>query len=381
MTSAYREIYLDTCNMLFETYSKLIAPLTEVMEEKFPKTEETSKAAYIVAVRAKVLDCLRGLLPASTLTNMGIYGNGRFFEGLIQKLHGNNLAELQEIGKKSFEELNKIIPSFVRRSEASHRHCKAFGEYMEKVEGECKELIECMDDLPEDYVNPGVRLVGYDSQAVEKVAAAMLFSRSSKGLPELQHYCSTLSSDEIEKILDVGAANRENRRHKSPRALEHAHFTFEIIADYGIYRDLQRHRMLTQERQLLTCNYGYYFPSELEGTEMEQEYCRAMEKAKEVYNAISDELPEEAQYVVPMAYNIRWYFHVNLRSLQWITELRSSAQGHSSYRYVAQEMAKQVSDKFPSFERYFKFVDYDGHELGRLKQEERIQRSAEKRRK
>jgi thymidylate synthase ThyX len=381
MTSAYREIYLDTCNMLFDTYSKLISPLTEVMEEKFPKTEETSKAAYTAALRAKVLDCLRGLLPAGTLTNMGVYGNGRFFESLIQKLHGNNLAELQDIGKKSYEELNKVMPSFVRRSEPSHRHCKAFNDFNEKMEDERKALAEFSRDLPDRHTNSGVRLVEHDPQAVEKVAAAMLFSHSNQGLPELQRYCSSLSGDEIERILDVAASGRENRRHKSPRALEHAHFTFEIVADYGIYRDLQRHRMLTQERQLLGCDYGYYFPPELEGTEMEKEYCHAMEKSKEVYDAIAGELPEEGQYVVPMAYNIRWYFHVNLRALQWLTELRSSPQGHPGYRYIAQEMARLVSDKQPSFERYFKFVDYDGHELGRLKQEERIQRKTEQMRK
>ena len=156
---------------------------------------------------------------------------------------------------------------------------------------------------------------------------------------------------------------------KSPRALEHASFTFEIIADFGIYRDLQRHRILTQERQLLTCDYGYYIPDDILDTELEKEYREALEQAKKVYDRIALELPEEAQYVVPMAYNIHWYFHVNLRSLQWICELRSSPAGHLGYRYIAQEMAKQVIEVFPEFERMFKFVDYEGHELGRLGQE------------
>ena len=156
---------------------------------------------------------------------------------------------------------------------------------------------------------------------------------------------------------------------KSPRALEHASFTFEIVADFGIYRDLQRHRMLTQERQFLTCDYGYYIPEEILDTELEKEYREAMDLAKQIYDSIAGELPEEAQYVVPMAYNIHWYFHVNLRALQWICELRSSPAGHLVYRYIAQEMAKQVIEVFPEFERMFKFVDYEGYELGRLGQE------------
>ena len=124
--------------------------------------------------------------------------------------------------------------------------------------------------------------------------------------------------------------------------------------------------MLTQERQLLTCNYGYYTPPEILGTEMEGDYIGAMEKAKKSFDIISEELPEEAQYIVPMAYNIHWYFHVNLRSLQWLCELRSQAAGHPNYRLIAQEMARQVSIALPPFERFFKFVDFDGYEHGRL---------------
>jgi thymidylate synthase ThyX len=129
--------------------------------------------------------------------------------------------------------------------------------------------------------------------------------------------------------------------------------------------------MLTQERQLLCCSYGFYVPPEIVGTEIEQEYLSALHKAKEAYETIAKELPEEAQYIVPMAYNVRWYFHVNLRGLQWLCELRSGAAGHPGYRLVAQMMAKQVSQVFPAFERYFKFVDYEGYELGRLGQEQR----------
>jgi thymidylate synthase ThyX len=176
--------------------------------------------------------------------------------------------------------------------------------------------------------------------------------------------------------LDASVSHRENRRHKSPRALEQAVFTFEIVADFGIYRDLQRHRMLTQERQLLSCNYGFYVPVEIKGTEMEKPYCDMMQEAKNVYDRIAEELPEEAQYVVPMAYNIHWYFHINLRALQWLCELRSSPAGHPGYRYIAQEMAKQVCAVFPAFERMFKFVDYEGYELGRLGQEVRAAEKA-----
>jgi thymidylate synthase ThyX len=371
MTSAYRELYMQVCNRLFDTYSALIPPLTEQMERKFPKEQETSKVAYTAAIRAKVLDCLRGLLPTSALTNLGLFGNGRFFETLLQRLGAHNLAELQELGKKSYQELSKIIPSFVRRAEGSHKYQLTFSRFAEQMQGELKALSRSVRLDP--FNRPGVRLVSYDPHSPFKVASALLFPYGQWGLMELQHHCRNLSEEELGRILEASCTFRENRRHKSPRGLEHAEFTFEILADFGVYRDLQRHRMLTQDRQLLTCQFGYFVPQEIRGTPMEKPYCEAMDEAGKVYDQICRELPEEAQYIVPMGYNIHWYFHVNLRSLQWLCELRSTAAGHSSYRQIAQEMAKQVSRVLPPFERFFKFVDYEGYyDLGRLKQEMRI---------
>lgn len=371
MTSAYRDIYVDTCNMLFDTYSSLVHPLTAMIEEKMQRDPNVSNAAYTAALRAKVLDCLRGLLPAGTLTNMGIYGNGRFFDQLIHKLHCNNLVELQEIGKKSHEELSKVLPSFIRRSEISHRTHQHYAEFFEAMQTEVKAVVdENIENIPLSE-EAGVRLIAYDLDAVPKVAAAILFGYSDRSLADLQHYCRRLPEEALCRILDAGGNARENRRQKSPRALEHANMTFEIVADFGVYRDLHRHRVLTQERQLLTCNYGFYIPPEIAGTALEEKYVKAMSRAKEVYDIIAVALPEEAQYVVPMAYNVRWYFHVNLRSLQWMCELRSAPAGHPTYRRVAQEMAQEACKAYPAFERFFKFVDYEGHDLGRLGQEQR----------
>lgn len=375
MTSAYRDRYIDTCNMLFDTYSRLIPPVTAIIEHRFPKDPAISKGAYAAALRAKVLDCLRGLLPASTLTNMGISGNGRFFEQMIHKLNCQNLNELQDIGKCSFDELAKAIPSFIRRSDPSHRTHQGFAAFVEAMHSEIQQVTGRHTANCERSLETGVKLVSCDPDSVSKVAAALLYAKSHIGLPELWKYCKGLSEEELGVILDSACNARENRRHKSPRALENAEFTFDIVSDYGAYRDLQRHRLLTQERQWLTCDYGFIVPPEIKDTPFEEEYCQAMYQAKEVYDLIAAELPEEAQYVVPMAFRIRWYFHLNLRGLQWICELRSAAAGHPNYRYIAQELARSVCQTFPAFERFFKFVDYEGYEMGRLDQE---QRKAEK---
>ncbi|MBJ7448917.1 MAG: FAD-dependent thymidylate synthase [Parachlamydiales bacterium] len=371
MTSAYKDLYINTCNQLFETYSRLIPPLTALLEEKYPKQEDISKGAYTAALRAKVLDCLRGLLPTSTLTNMGVFGNGRFFEQLIHKMHCHNLAEMKDVGAQSFEELAKVMPSFIKRSEVDHRHHLAYCRFYETMESELKMLAVHHNQHDQVPAESGVKLIKSDPESVRQVAAALLFAVSNRSFEDWLEHCKHLPEEEINRILDAACSARENRRQKSPRGLEHATFTFEIVADFGIYRDLQRHRILTQDRQMLSCDHGFWISNEIIGTPMEKDYCSALDNAKEAFDIIAKELPEEAQYIVPMAYNIRWYFHVNLRALQWICELRSAPAGHPGYRFIAQEMAKKVCEAIPAYERFFKFVDYDGHDLGRLGQEQR----------
>lgn len=377
MTSAYKSTYIDMCNELFETYAALIPPTTELLEKRFPKEESVSPGAYRAALRAKVLDCLRGLLPASALTNMGVYGNGRFYEGMLQKLGASTLSELRDAGEKAFKELSKTIPSFVRRSDPEHRHGAAFREYVGSTRKERERVVDKYagdgDQLPES----GVKLVDISPNGAQRVAAAYLFEDSAASYEDLLEIVESMSEEQLNEVLEAACHARNNRRQKSPRALEHAEFTFDIVGDFGTYRDLQRHRMLTQGRQLLSCDLGFYVPEDLKGTKMEREYVAAMEKARAAYNTIACELPEEAQYVVPMGYNIHWYFRLNLRAVQWLCELRSQAAGHPTYRKIAQDMARLISEAEPRFARFFKFVDFAGHDLGRMGQEERIAKKRE----
>ncbi len=374
MASAFREKYLETCNDLFSTYSELVSPLMEKIEKNFSLQEGVPKSAYNSALRSKALDCLRGLLPASALTNLGIFGNGRFFETMIQKMHVHSLSEIQDLGGKAFCEINKIIPSFIRRSEPHHKHHVAFEMFhshtLEDIQSQAKKI--STNNVPNSEFLPGVFLLSHDPEAVIKVAASLLFPHTHTSLLELQSYCRTLSPEALGNILDSHCSFRENRRHKSGRGLEEALFSFEIVGDFGTYRDLQRHRLLSQQRQLLTCDLGYTMPAEVKDTPMEDTYRAALHRAKDTFDLLREEFPEEAQYVVPMAYNLRWNMTLNLRAAQWLTELRSSPLGHPNYRYIAQEIAQQISEAVPEFERFFKFVDFDGYILGRLDQESRI---------
>lgn len=370
MTSAFGDQYVQTCDHLFDTYSSLIPTLTAWMQERFRYEEGTSKPAYTAALRAKVLDCLRGLLPTGTFTNVGIFGNGRFFETLIRRFQCENLAELKDIGQKMYTELSTVIPSFVRRAESQHRHQLEFQQFFESSRAELAIATRgLVNQIEDDTTNPEVRLVSSAPDNLVSVAAALLFSQSSKSLAACRSLCETLSHADLSRLMEAAAASRTNRRHKGPRALEHASFTFELVSDFGCYRDLQRHRTLTQGRQLLTCDLGYIVPQELIEAGLDGPYVEALEKAKATFEAIRGELPEEAQYVVPMGYNIRWLFHVNLRALQWLCELRSQPQGHATYRRLAQEMVQKVIEAEPAFKCFFAFVDNEGYELGRMGQE------------
>lgn len=371
LNSKHSETYLSINRLLFDTYVEFMEPIRAHVRKLMPQDQSTSKAAYERSVRAKAYDLIRGILPASTLTCMGMFGNGRFFETLISKLHLEPLGELQDLGASSFQELSKVIPSFVRRSHKEHRHFNSFKNY--NLAG--KELFsEQAYSLTKD-LNPNpassVQLLDYDTDAENKVIAALLYSHTQLPLAQLKERVKQLSESEKCNLIEQDVALRQNRRHSPNRALEIPFYSFDLLGDYGMYRDLHRHRMLTQERQALSTRFGYKIPSELEDAGLGNKYHEVMQRAAESFETIACDFPEEAQYVVPMSYNIRWYVHINLRALTWMLELRTTPQGHENYRKMAQEMYLEVKKVQPLLAHYLKFVDLEQYALGRLDAEKK----------
>lgn len=375
-----QKLYEGCCDHLFSTYQKLIEPLTEHIRKNFPQDEGTPDGAYNAALRAKVLDCLRGLLPASTLTNMGLFGNGRFFEGLLASLANEPLDELQEIALCGREELSKVIPSFIRRSFPDNRHFIQQKAYQDDLNHLLKtELVrnstakaQELNSTQKGLLPPSVRLIDQDPDAVVKILASLLFDLGHLSFSEAMQKAKEIPESKQAELFEKMAKIRTNRRHKSPRALEHPFFLFEIEADFGVWRDLQRHRMLTQQHQPLGCDLGYTISSEIEEAGLLDPYCEALEQARKAHQRFIElGADKSAQYIVPMAYRMRWKVHLNLRAMQWLCELRSSPAGHTHYRQIAQEMTHQLIQAAPSLRPFFKFVDMDGHSLGRMQQEKR----------
>ena len=371
LNSVHRDLYLKTCRNLFETYIRFTEPMRKHVRKQLPRDPEISKAAYERSVVARAYDIIRGLLPSATLTNMGVFGNGRFFETLITKLRAEPIKELNEIGQFSYEELTKVIPSFVRRAHAEHRYFQDFRNFGQAQQELVRNFAETHLGQLKANTTESVRLIDFDPEAETKLLAALLYSHSGLPLQQIRESVSAMPDTEKIKLIEQTIDLRDHRRHKPERGLEMVFYTFDILGDYGMYRDLQRHRMLTQERQPLTTRYGYDTPDEIEDAGLGVEYHETMSRSADAFETIAKDFPHEAQYVVPMSYNIRWYVNINLRALIWLTEIRSTPQGHTGYRRIAQEMFRKVEAAQPLLAKYMKFVDLNEYSLGRLGAEQR----------
>jgi thymidylate synthase ThyX len=363
--------YEPAMEALFEAYSGLVGPLTERVREAHPIESGESERAWKSATRARALDLLRGLLPAGTLTNLGLYGNGRAFEYLLTKLSASDLPECRALSGEMHAELAQVIPAFVRRA-LDERYGGPAAAYLAEARRRVASLAPRADPAQAATpAGPAVRLVHADTDAERRVVAAALFPHSDLPLAALQ-----AADLDVERVLAALLEGRGNRRHRAPRALEHVHYTFEITANFGAYRDLQRHRMLTQERQALGTALGYDAPPDLARYGVEARFREAVEGAAAAHRALATDLgPALAQYVVPLAFRARWYFHVSLREVYHLCELRSGPEGHPDYRWVAQELFRLVRQTHPRLAAYARFVDMGGGDaLERRASERRIDR-------
>lgn len=373
MGSNFADEYMQIMNLLFDTYAKMVDPIKKFMTERFPKTDDVSERAYQSTIRAKACDTIRGLLPAGTLTNMGIYGNGRAFEYLLIKMRANQLTEIRNISDSMKNELGTVIPSFVKR--VSDKHGDGYRDYIAKSYENTKKIASAFYQT--ENSDSSVTLVDYDKDAEVKIISAILYPHSHLPENKIRSIVSGLSDEDRQNILRVYVSERVNRRHRPGRGFENAYYKFDIIGNYGMFRDLHRHRVLSQERQMLTTNHGFDVAKELVESGMESQFRDAMTAAKNAFDNISSKFPAEAQYVVPLAYRIRWYFLMNLREVYHLCELRSVRQGHPDYRLVAQKMFEEVRKVHPNLASFANFLDTNTYDLERLEAEKRIDKKIE----
>jgi thymidylate synthase ThyX len=399
MASPHADRYLEACDHSFDTYSRSIQPLQAFLKERRPvdrfsffdsdlqkevpfgslklsKDIESAKKIYNITIKAKALDLLRGLLPASTMTNVGITGNGRAFEYLLTLMYGSKLKEIRSIANQLFNELNSIIPSFVRR--ANDRYGEALQEYVSKTEGAIGRLAkDYLSGVPTEDRPELVRLLDFEDnfQAEVKVASAILYEQAQgRSLHRITSYVKSMPTEERHKIIRTYTEFRTNRRHRPGRAFEMVDYTFELFTNFGMFRDLHRHRVLTMERQLLSTKHGYDLPQELADAGLDRDFVDCMQMTKEAYEAIAKTMPEEAQYVVNFAYRYPYFVKMNLREACHMIELRTVPQGHPDYRLACQQMYSEIKRVHPVLSEGVKYVDMNTYQLERFDAEKKTEK-------
>lgn len=359
--------YQPAMDRLFTAFAELLPSVLAGVRSRHPRREGEPEAAWRSATRAHAFDLLRGLLPAATLTNLGLAGSGRAFEYLLTRLSASPLQEISGLATELHRELREVLPAFVRRA-LDERYGGPAAERLRARAVELARLTPMAGPLPATAPERGIALVDYDRDAGRRVAAALVFAGSDQPLHGLRHIERALP-----ELLASVAGARQNRRDRLPRAFEHAAYTFQITANFGAYRDLQRHRMLTQERQRLTTWLGFDAPPELHDYGAGDRFEEEMARAAGVYERLRKSLGEDlAQYAVPLAFRLRWYVRLNLRELCHLVELRTTQQGHADYREVAQRMFELAAEVHPELCSVIRFVDLEpGAELARRASERR----------
>jgi len=399
MSSSNADRYIEACDHSFDTYSKSIQPLHTFLKESEPidrfsffdsmsqkeipfgnlrvdKDIESAKRIYSMSIKAKALDILRGLLPASAMTNIGITGNGRAFEYLLTLMYGSKLKEIRSIASQLFNELNSVIPSFVRR--ANDKYGQALQEYTLKTKSAIDDLAKVhLLGIPSEEEPELVRLIDYkdNSEAEVNVISAILYEQAQgQSLHRITKYVKSMSIEERNKVIRTYTEFRTSRRHRPGRAFEMVDYTFELFTNFGIFRDLHRHRVLTLERQLLSTRHGYDLPQELVDLGLDKDFRDCMYLSKHVYEEVAKTMPEEAQYVVNFAYRYPYFVKMNLREACHMIELRTAPQGHPDYRIACQKIYNEIKRVHPQLSQGIKFVDMNRYQLERFDAEKKSEK-------
>lgn len=363
--------YGATMDAVFEAYGGLTSGMTAYYQTLFPQDPGDSDFVYSSTIRAKVCDDLRAMLPAATLSNVGINASGQAYEMLIMRLLAHPLAEYRHYAGLILTELRKVIPAFLRRVDMPDRGV-AWSGYLAATADGMRRLGNEIELPVED--RPEVTLVEWDQQAEAKLAAAALYAYTDLPDDTLLAHAAGLDDAARARIIAAYVGERGNRRHKPGRGMERVSYRFDILCDYGIFRDLQRHRLLTLEWQRLGTRHGYIVPPSITDIGAEANWHEIMERTAALHGRLEAELGADvAQYAVPFAYRIRFFMQLNVREAFHLLELRTVPGGHPGYRRVAQEMHRLIRDKagHVGIADAMRFVDYDDYGLERLESERR----------
>jgi thymidylate synthase ThyX len=297
-------------------------------------------------------------------------------------MRAHPLPEARAYADLMLTELRKVIPSFLKRVDLDDRGV-AWSTYLATNFAAMEEAAAKLfpaDEAPDEA--PVVQLVDFDPDAEIKLVASMLYSHTQRPESQIERLVREMSAEERLAIVRAYTGDRANRRHKPGRALERANYRFDVLADYGAFRDLQRHRMLTIEWQPLSPRHGYTRPEAVDLAGHSAAFDAAMARSADLHDALLERFPAQASYAVCLAYKVRFVLDLNAREAMHLIELRSTPQGHPAYRLVAQEMHRLIAEQagHHAVAEMMKFVDHSPEpSLERLASERRAEQRRQSR--
>lgn len=380
----FEKPYRAAMDGLFQTYSAIAEPYLEYIMKRYPKGEDETDGSFVRSRSAKRFDDIRDLLPIATQTYVALYGNGRAFEDLVSRLLAHEIGELRFWGREMWRELAKVVPSFVTRP-ATPRGAEV-QLYRRNIDA-LRDIL-ALKNIRKPKKNPmyrrWVELVSHTKDAEVEVLATFLFSGiTGVSLSEIRRGLKRMSKGKrktlLKKILAERAFGRvraerfRDRFKKVPRAFESAHFLFGLWARAGDYRDLQRHRQLSQERQRFTVDWGYDLEKEVHESEFLPAIKKAYRQAEAVSRALKHLSVDIAQYAVPLGFIQHWYADLTAREIYWIVELRTGPQGREHYRQICQDMAAKATRAVPALFQNL-LTDTGSYVLARRESEKKIEK-------
>jgi thymidylate synthase ThyX len=350
--------YEAAMNALFDTYARSLPRVRAWVDETYPRAEGEPEAARARAVGAKALDLLRGLLPAGSLSHMGIYASGQAYEQLILHLIGHPLPEARRYGEMILTAIQAVTPSFVARVERPDRG-GAWAAYLSerRAAGQHWAARLGLEQPDPGEARPSVTLTHVEGDE-EQLLAALLFEAAGTSEEHTRAAVGGLSEEDRGALLADLVGGRANRRHRPGRGFEALRYRFEIVSDYGAFRDLQRHRMLTVQWQALTPDLGAGVPEEVAAAGEGDAYRAALDRSAGEYHRLAGAgHVAAAPYALCLGYRIRYVLDLNAREAMHLIELRSGREGHPAYRAVAHRMHALIAEHHPAVAAAMTHVD------------------------
>jgi len=401
-------LYRDTVDHLFAEYRHFSEAMFQYLRERTPKPAEMKQEAYERTLRARAFDISRYLLPLATNTSLGQIVSARTLENQVSRLLSHTHAEVRRLGellrraaqepaynvgeaqmRELLERIGREAPQ--AREEAARtlqREVRVAPTLMKYAEPNAYD-IETRRDLTAAASEllagmtiqdaPTVDLLEDDPLEIE-LAATLLYQYSRHPYRQIRDLVAAMPEPQRREIIDLGLRHR-GRHDEVVRAFcAGQHFRFDILMDIGGFRDMHRHRRCVQIVQDYTTAHGYEEPVEIADAGLGERYQTAMERARATGAKLArsvmsptlsannaermghpaghtDESVQKSEYVIPLAFRKRTLFKMDFAEALYISELRTGAAGHFSYRNVAYAMYEAVAQRYPALAKYFRVTD------------------------